>query len=506
MFKKNKINYLSYYENAFYADYDSVWRFSPFGNTTDDIKNMSYYRAIGCFYQDDEQSLIDRRELLFNYLKADFDTTKTDSALVRYRYRLPIDSAITRILRNICTAYSSEARRNFGKINDKLQEIYSESKIDAYLKDIYKQAKLYGLVAVRPIWVNNKLKLQVLTPDRFRVIANEKDPRQAEALVYPIYNAETQLYEFHYWDSEFYRVLNNKKIIIKEEPNKYGLIPFAFLRFGYSDGDSLFYTSGMFQNIERQLLLNKVKFMQMLNLTFQGLPIAVSTNSDGQLRTVTPDKVISIEGVDGSESTDLPPSLEFVSPPETYMTFEEFLKLRENKLLKDNGIPLSSIEASGTINSGISRMIERQELLEMRQDDLPILREFEKTLAEIITISTCSDGQDVSINIDSLEFAVDFEEERLFLEPEVEREADKARAKEGLLHPINYFQKWGDFDNNITEQSLIKEIKYRKELFNTLFTNNELSPDGRDQSTGAEPSVNDGSEPDGDDEAEPIVG
>ena len=105
-----------------------------------------------------------------------------------------------------------------------------------------------------------------------------------------------------------------------------------------------------------------------------------------------------------------------------------------------------------------------------------------------------------------MEFAVDFEEERLFLEPEVEREADKARAKEGLLHPINYFQKWGDFDNNITEQSLIKEIKYRKELFITLFTNNELSPDGRDQSTGAEPSVNDGSEPDGDDEAEPIVG
>jgi hypothetical protein len=42
--------------------------------------------------------------------------------------------------------------------------------------------------------------------------------------------------------------------------------------------------------------------------------------------------------------------------------------------------------------------------------------------------------------------------------------------KQGLLHPVNFINKWGDFDSEISEQKLIVEIEQRKELFKLLFT------------------------------------
>ena len=72
-----------------------------------------------------------------------------------------------------------------------------------------------------------------------------------------------------------------------------------------------------------------------------------------------------------------------------------------------------------------------------------------------------------------LSFSIDYDEERLFLEPDVERANDFERMKSGLIDPLNYITKWGDFDTNVNEDKIIKEFARRKELFNTLFSSNE---------------------------------
>ena len=460
-----------YYEQTFQYDYSAMWLNSPFKLDTNDIADLCYYRAIGCFYNQDEQSIIDRRELLFSYLRADFGELTNESALVRYRSRLPIHSMIPRVLRNICNAYNYEPRRIFSSntaTNERLNDLYSTANITSILQDIYAQGRLYGTIAVRPLWLNGKLKIQVLTPDKYYIETDEKDLTKAVSMYYPSYNEVTESYDYHYWNETEFRIYNSKKMIISE-PNQYKQIPFVFLRFGYSEK---FNTAGMFENIEKQLFINKLRFLQQLNVTFQGLPIGIAVNGQGKLKSMTPDKIISVEDI-REDDGKIPPSLEFVTPEQTYIALQEYIEMLEKNLLRENGIPQSQIDSGGGVVSGISRVIERQELIEKRQSDINVLADFERDLANMIVIATSIENKLLG-NLGKLEFSIDYDEERMYLEPDIERVSDFQRMNQLLLSPINYIKKWGDFDTDITESDLIKEFENRKILLDKLFKNNSL--------------------------------
>lgn len=458
-----------YFEDAFNPDYSSIWKSSPIKFDYEEIYDLSYYRALGCFYNEDTQSLIDRRELLYNYLKADFNANNMESAINRYRSRLPITSLMNRILKNTCTLYNSEPNRIFTEnenLNNTINSYYSNYSIDSKFQDIHRQARLYGTLAVRPMWVNGNLKIQVLTPDRFRVITNENDITKVEKLVYPIGTDNYSKIKFVVWTADEFQVYKDGKLETSE-PNIYGEIPFAFIRFGYSNN---FFTNGMFDNIEQQIYINKVRFLQQLGVTFQMNPIilAINMRNGNKPVTVTPDKVLTYDEV--TEDVVMP-HLDPVELNPQYSMAEEYISFLERRLLRNNGIPSSDIDGTDVV-SGISRAIQRQELIEQRQSDMVVMRKFELDFINILALITEKDPL-LPLEFGELSFSIDYDEERLFLEPDVERANDFERMKSGLIDPLNYITKWGDFDTNVNEDKIIKEFARRKELFNKLFTSNE---------------------------------
>lgn len=458
-----------YFEDAFNSDYSSIWKSSPIKFDNEDIYELSYYRALGCFYKEDTQSLIDRRELLYSYLKADFNPNNTESAINRYRTRLPISSLINRVLKNTCSLYNSEPNRIFTEnenLNNTINSYYSDYSIDSKFQDIHRQARLYGTLAVRPLWVNGELKIQVLTPDRFRVVTNENDFTKVEELLYPIGTENIGKVKFVSWTDKELKIYRDGKVE-STEPNIYGKIPFAFIRFGYSNS---FFTNGMFDNIEQQIYINKVRFLQQLGVTFQMNPIllAINMSRKNQPVVVTPDKVLTYDEV--TEDVVMP-HLDPVELNPQYSMAEEYISFLERRLLRNNGIPLSDIDGTDVV-SGISRAIQRQELIEQRQSDMIIMRKFELDFANLLALITEKDPE-FPIIFGELQFSIDYDEERLFLEPDVERLNDFDRMKSGLIDPLNYITKWGDFDANVNEEKIIKEFARRKELFTTLFGANE---------------------------------
>jgi hypothetical protein len=196
--------------------------------------------------------------------------------------------------------------------------------------------------------------------------------------------------------------------------------------------------------------------------------IAINMRNGNKPITVTPDKVLTYDEV--TEDVVMP-HLDPVELNPQYSMAEEYISFLERRLLRNNGIPLSDIDGTDVV-SGISRAIQRQELIEQRQSDMVIMRKFELDFINILALITEKDPS-LPLSFGDLTFSIDYDEERLFLEPDVERANDFDRMKNGLIDPLNYITKWGDFDTNINEEKIIKEFARRKELFNTLFASNE---------------------------------
>lgn len=445
-----------YYYNAFNSLVLNFWKGTEYEYNHYEIRNLCYYKALTSFYYAMPEDLINRRELLYHYLVNEFKASE-QGTLQRFRTTLPINENINRILFNYCTAYNETPSREFSDNEEIYESLYNE--INSQLKDAYSIGKLCGLVAVRPYFIDGKFKLKIIAPDNFRVKLSETNNFEPEEIIYIDYDINGNIIH-QTWNKDFYFTTDlNGSLIGTMNPNPYNEIPFVFLRLENSNG---FWTSGMYNLVENRLRLNKLLFLADLNASFNSSPVKIGINIPDSQMDLMPDKIISATNVTQGDGMLLPPSLEFINPIPQYDSIYNYAK----EIEKDNyialGFPNSMFDAqSGTI-SGISRVIERQELIEMRQADINYLIEFEKRLLTKIALIATTDG---AYNLPlTTTLNIDFGDERIYLEPDIEYEFDKKKMQDGVIAPMKFFQKWGGIDTTMTEQEAVKLIQERKAL------------------------------------------
>lgn len=471
-----------YYENAFNAIHAEIWKGTKFKDY-DSLGSLSYYRALTCFYSDSRVAVKDRRELLYNYLKNEFDEEKT---IKRYRNVLPIRSSIKRILNNLCVAYSQLPERSFVQDAPKWMELYRDSGINTHFQEAYKLATLTGVVAVRPLIKNGELKVLIFTPDEFRVEGD--DLSKPDAVIYPEIVDGKVVYRT--WsDTEFY-TRDDKGNLIRDEyggKNPYRIMPFIFLRTAFSQGE--FWTPGLFDLAETQLQLNRLKFIAHLDVAYNGLPIKIATNIPADYLKLGIDSVIEVSDVVVSDVGQKErPDLKFIKPSPQYSAIEEHKQILLKEMMSEHGLPPSLISGdTASIVSGVSRLIERQELIDRRNSDLPRLKRFEQEFANIVSIVL---EKDLMIQLDP-EMSVDFAEESILTDPASEFELDTKLAQNGLTDPLNYLQKWGGLDSNVTKDDAIRIVQERKQIYSDMFnnSNNNIHGSGNTGTAGAVPGA-----------------
>jgi len=134
-----------------------------------------------------------------------------------------------RIIRKLAEVYKEAPKRLInGKQNDKYNELIENK--NRKLKTIERQARLLGLLGVRPVVINNKFDYVLLR--QFQ--AYFKDEEKPYAIKYLIQKTDDEQY-YEYWDTENHFVLNSnnvkvniKKFGFKDEKNEYGIIPFVW--------------------------------------------------------------------------------------------------------------------------------------------------------------------------------------------------------------------------------------------------------------------------------------
>jgi hypothetical protein len=474
-----------YYETAFAAEYRSIWGgIERVCESRDDLASLCYYRALTSFYDRDPVAVTDRRKLLYAYCAGVFNTNDDDATLNRYRRSLPIDSQIRRVIGNIATAYAEPPKRKFAvdtgaTWTDRMSQLYEEMKFAATMRSIHRRARLTSLVAVRPMVVDGKMRMDYMTPDHFRVIVDGDDFRTPVGIVYPKLDAELGIV-YERWDRDTMTTIGSDGATLEQIENPYrtrdgvGVLPFAFVRL---DDDLTVYPGGMLEIVEAQLDANKAKLLSNQNVDFASSPVWFGINLKNQNIRITPDALVTFDGVTEGEGQLIPPSLESISPEGRFAELDEFRAARERRAALGEGIPASMMSDQVTTPpSGIARVIERSEVVEMRLADQVALREFESQFARIVAIVANNDLGD-TIPVDAIVVSVDYAEERVYQEPDAEYSFDKQKLEDGVIDPVDFFRKWSGFDQRMTEEDMIAEIARRRAVVAVLKSADALGDD-----------------------------
>ena len=459
-----------YYTRAFAGVMVERWKgIKEISGNIAEIDSLCYYRTLTAFYGKNPNDIEARMALLYEYLAPFYNTKDADSDLNMGRGALPINTSVRRLLKILCTAYNEAPKRNFGKIDEAMQAIYASGNVDSEIKEIYRKAKLCGIVAVRPVFVQGKLRLLHYAPDEFRASTSADDSTQALQMVYlDSINSEIV---YRVWDAEKVTTLNIKGKPISVVSHSYNRLPFVFLRLEKTNG---FYAGGMFEIVEENIKSNEDEYDANLSRRFHAHPVGLAINLGADMPALSPSRVIQKDGVQAGEGVEIEPILQYISPEGRYGDLKEFSEMRLETAMRNEGVPASSLaKQAGTPLSGISRVIERSDLIEERYSDIETLRGFERDLADMVILVSNADAG-TSIVVDT--FSVDYAEEQVLLDPDIEYELDKKKMNDYVLDPIDFVHKWSGIDKTLSPEEVIAIIQTRKELLKQIGFTNATAP------------------------------
>jgi len=439
---------------AFSDEFFGIWGSTPFGNNEDELRSFCYFAACTCWLDSAPDDISSRRELMYRYLESDFSTANEDDTINELYQVLPVEESITRILRNLCNLYNKPARRKFGAKEKEFAALYDECQIDAAMRTAHVTARLTNNALIMPQVRNYRLEIDVLPPDLYRVVTDERDFRQVKELWIPISRKRGTV--FHVWSKETYRKVEADGKEISIEPNRYGRIPGVFLQFKRSMTD--YYGGAFIDLVFAALDSNKLKFMADNNVVYNGFAVwlAVNFGRNNTGLNLSPNRVIRVDDVTVGEGQNVEPDLRSISPSANYLEIEELRDVRYQRVLRNCGLPLSLYSPNPGVASGTALFLERMELMEIRSIDLEMLRSAERQLLELVTLVSNTDN---ATNLPETTIGVDYNDFEIIMEPEKGFALKKEQFEAGLIEAKDYVLSQTSNDLIDTNEKAIEFIK-----------------------------------------------
>jgi len=425
------------------------------------ITNYRNFRAIYDNDYDEIQSII-----ISDILNKLFSAKTIEKLRIKH-----LDIVTKYLNRQVSGIYAKEVKRSIeGDEKNKLDEVIHDMKIDLKMNEAYKKAKWFGLSVVHPRWRNNKLELDILTPDMFDC-EPEKDIMSIKEIGLQKYDPEINSIYYEQWSKDEYKLTDAEKNVVEylgitNGLNPYKILPFEVLRFfegldfwGEPDW------SGYLTQIEHDIkttIGDKQEAFQMF-----GVPIATNLSmTDGQVLSC--DTVIKVDNV---KSNDLvSPALEFVVPNIDWNGIQNNLEKRLSDLYNSKGLPASSSSKETKAQSGASKVIDELELEEQRQIDKTYLYYFEVALLN--KIRTIWNYHNPTNKIPEGKIIVEFSKESDKVSVQDKIMKDEFDKKYNIKDEIDFIMEQGK-----TEAEAIEYYKIRKDRQKELGLTVEVKPE-----------------------------
>jgi len=318
---------------------------------------------------------------------------------------------------------------------EKYEKIIQDAQLNLVMDTALRLTKLCKTILIKPVWRNEKIEYDILTPNIFDVIQDPLDPTRAKAVIYAsqidisndtltgnnaIINEDkldATNTVYYYWDAEKHFIFSytfNKKqepvIEIFENKNNpdninpYGVLPFVVCRDNYPI-DSFFIETGD-DLINSNEILN-IKLTEKNYLTkMQSFSVPVRKGADSKTALI----------LDPSMTVDLPADddvstgsdFRFVSPDAKLAEIEQDIEARLRRICIKYHLNPDMFVASGNRSSADSLQMQNYRMGLIIKRDKPIFRSIEEQLFSITrTINNYHNKIKIS---DKAVFSIDFAE------------------------------------------------------------------------------------------------
>ena len=371
-----------------------------------------------------------KREKAYNYYKGRTDEYlkayyKADKGIPIYdKIPIPTIELTRRVINRVSLVYMNPPIREY--TNETLQE-FTKGK-DHKLQRAERLTNLLECLLLKPTWRNGFIEYDIIRD--YEPIFGD-DPLTPVAITYPlsvkdnVMDTTPELWA--YWDDENhynYEKTTGRLIAPEDNPemsNPYNILPFVEC---YRDGKpeaSYLDTDASNGLIATNEMVNVAEFNKAANLQFQsfGFGFISGSNIDYDKIEIGQDKWSAL-GHDGT--------LGMVSPPNTVDSISNAITNSYKLLAQNYGLDASFAEGTAA-ESGISRRLRMQELLDNRSSDVTRWNDIEKKIFEVeARILTIEVSRDAGFLLN-----VDYTESTDILSAEEQREKWDWELANGLI-------------------------------------------------------------------------
>jgi hypothetical protein len=288
---------------------------------------------------------------------------------------------VKKVINNLTQVYREPPIRII-EGSEKDQKLYAEiienCFLDVKLKQASRYTKLLKTILLRPVWRNDGLELDILTGNLIDVETGES-PEDLQHVLVTDFGKSDRIEDVHYslWNAEEWKRLDYRGNVIEASPNPYKILPFLPAWDRPPTSSAFFIPGGQ----------DLISLQEAINLKLTDLIYLMSCQSFG---------VGYIKGTQGGGSVKVDPGSLVELPENGSIGFEsQKAEIRQvveaiDKLIKwgcvANGLSAASMSTDASEASGLSKLVDKQELDEMRQDDIMLWRGYEKQLFKLMRI------------------------------------------------------------------------------------------------------------------------
>jgi len=375
------------------------------------------------------------------------------SSMVRCHLNL-----VRKIINQLAQVYRNPPSRALEGGTDKDKEIYKEMVeqcgLDVKCKQASRFAKLLKTILLRPVWRNGKLDLDILTGDFVDLICGDT-PEDLKEVLITDYGPSGKIEDvtFSHWTVPSWRRLDTNGNILEQAENPYGVLPFLPV-FDYPPTGSTFWLPGGSDLIAIQEAVN-LKLTDLLHLlSCQSFGVGYIKGSQGgaNLR-VDPGSLVELpeNGEIGFRSQEAQIS-------EVVQAIDWLTKLA----CVSQGLSAASMSTDlSDRQSGVAKQVDMLEMSESRQDDLPLWRNYEKQLFQIMRVVWNTHNPTKKLS-DSCTLSIDFSDPRPAASPKEQAEAWDMQLAMGVISPVDIAMELNP-DITTREDALAHLLKLKEE-------------------------------------------
>jgi hypothetical protein len=401
----------------------------------------------------------------------------------KLRLQKQFTNVVRRIINEVSVVYKRPPQRRLmragkpveGPAAEAFQKLYEGARADAVMKKANRYTNLLQTIGLQVVWRNDRVELDILTPDILNVVQDPRDPTVAAAVVIEQAFADTVALEgpsnpygarklYIAWTPERHQVFDDQGTMRSDLANDagnnpYKHIPIVWLRNEFPDG--YFWNEGGQDLMNAQDAINvKLTYLnQLLKMQAFSIPVLVGEAPKGGI-TIDPSVYLEIPLADSVDRGQ--PDFKFVSPNPKIAEVLEAFKEDVRRICDDWGLSPESFKLSGTPSSGLSLKIQNIRLLERREDDVQLYADYERELFRVMRAVHNAHADSKQKLPEDAEIAVNFAELDFPEDPAAEDQRWVTRINQNVANRAQWLRA---IDPDIkTDEEAEKRLKQNAEL------------------------------------------